>query len=346
MHLLLSVTMGFRHTLKPIVHRIIVIMIVSAAVISLFYLPIRFGDFRLDMRMIPLIFLAYMHGWKFAVPTLILVSLWRFILGGPGMLPGIFFGMLGPTLVALAVRQKINFKWRHLIKIAIVLICWLISDFPIIWLMPNGIEIFQNIAFVRASSLVATSIILYTFIRHEQQRADLNNELKKLANEDSLTRLLNRRKFFEVLEQKINNKKEQNNHYIAMIDIDFFKQLNDTYGHVIGDEILKELGKTLKSFEEDQVKVGRYGGEEFIMYIGGKSASDVLQLVKMIHHHVQNTPFHSGHLTIQITLSIGLAKFDPNESLLYAINRADKNLYEAKDKGRNCIVTSFAPDSK
>lgn len=334
--------MSNENKISRLFREIVTVLITSIAVISILYLPIQIDDYWVDLRMIPLIFLAYMQGWRVAIPTLILASLWRFLMGGAGMVPGILFGMVGPTLFVLMIRKRFNYKWRYFIKISFVLICWLISDLPIIWLIPNGAEVFQNIALIRATTFVATSIILYTFIRLEQQRALLNQRLRKLANEDYLTQLLNRRKFLEVVELEVKNASENSKHYISMIDIDNFKQLNDIYGHLVGDKILRELGEVLKRFENENVKIGRYGGEEFIVYIGNKTDVEVIKLIKTIHERIQNMTFiiHSDQL-LHITLSIGVAKFIENASLNSTINLADQALYNAKNNGRNCIVTSF-----
>lgn len=336
MHLVLSMFMNIRHKLSPFLLKNIIVLITSAAVISMFYLPIRFDDYWVDMRLIPLIFTSFLNGWTLAIPTLIITSIWRFFMGGAGMVPGIVFGMIGPTLLALAFRLKYNRNGHYLQKLAIIITCWLISDFPITFILPNGLEIFERIAILRSTSFIATAITLYIFITHEQQRSKLNEEQKKLANEDYLTKLFNRRKFLEEVHKKITHPRKT--HYIAMMDIDYFKQLNDTYGHIVGDEVLIKIGKILKTYVCEHIIISRYGGEEFLIYIDSEANDDALKIIEDIRKKIKSVSFPTNDAAFHITVSIGVTKLDQHTQLISAINNADKNLYEAKENGRDCVV--------
>ena len=336
MHLLVAINMYSSKT-HPRSKSIFTIVIVSIAVITMLYLPIRIGDYWVDMRFIPLIFLAYIQGWKIAIPTLLISAIWRLLMGGPGAIPGVVFGMTGPTLLALLLHHRSHLKGHYLEKISIVIGSWLICDIPIIFIIPNGAEIFENIAVIRGGAFIVTSIVLYTFIMFERQRRTLNIQLKKLADEDTLTQLLNRRKFFEIVDRKIASSTTE--HYIAMVDIDYFKQLNDTYGHIVGDDILYQIGKTFKRFESDNVTIGRYGGEEFIIHLDNTSYNEAKQLLENIRQEIRSTPYMtSQNIAIYITVSIGLTKSENNKSLLHNISFADKNLYKAKESGRDCLI--------
>lgn len=336
MHLLVAINMYYTKT-HSYIKKMLTIFITAIAVIVMLYLPIRIGDYWVDMRFIPLIFLAYIQGWKVAIPTLIISATWRMFMGGPGMIPGIIFAMIGPTLLALALHHRSHLKGHYLEKISVVIGSWLICDVPIIFLMPNGAEIFKNIAVIRSVSFIVTSIVLYTFIMFERQRRTLNNQLTKLADEDPLTQLLNRRKFFEVVDKKITSSNTE--YYIAMVDIDYFKQLNDTYGHIVGDDILYQISKIFKRYERDNITIGRYGGEEFIIYLDNTSYNGAKQLLENIRQEIRSTPYMTNqNIAIYITVSIGLTKSDNSQSLLYNISFADKNLYKAKESGRDCLI--------
>lgn len=338
LHLTMTVIMSFKKKFSPSLINVLVILLISASVISMFYLPIRFNGYWVDMRFIPLIFVAYIQGWKPTIPSLLMTSLWRFLMGGDGMIPGILFGMVSPTLFSLAFHSRFNLKGRYLEKIGIVIACWLICDLPIIFLIPNGWEFFKDIALVRSTSFVITSIILYIFIAQNRKLHSLYTELEKLAGEDPLTKLFNKRKFFEVVDTKLGELDSK--HYIAMLDIDHFKKFNDTYGHLFGDKVLIDIANILKKYENDSVKVGRYGGEEFIIYIGNSSDEKATKIVEKIHQEIQETAFTVEQASIHITVSIGLAELelDDPSSLVHAISQADKNLYKAKNNGRNCLV--------
>lgn len=313
------------------------VIVGSAAVISMFYLPIRFNHYWVDMRMIPLVFIAYIQGWKKALPTLLVASVWRFFMGGAGMVPGVLFGMIGPTLISLAFHHRSKIDKIYIERIGIIIACWLFSDLPIIYIIPNGWEIFKSTAFIRGSSFVITATILYMFITQDRQRRTLNEELEKLAAEDPLTNLFNKRKFYEVVHRKITTL--QPKHFLAMLDIDHFKQINDTHGHLIGDRILILLSNILKKYMNDNVTIGRYGGEEFIIYIGNSTNDEAKEIIEEIIQEIRLTSFPiSNSETIHITVSMGLTEMNDYLSLLSNVNQADQNLYMAKRNGRDCLV--------
>lgn len=341
MHLFIGISVNARKELTDGVFRMSIILIISAAVISMFYLPISYGEYQLDMRFIPLVFLAYLWGWKYVLPTLLIVSLWSFLMDGSGVMLGIIFGMVGPTLLVLAFHHRAKLKGKHIEKIVLVIACWFISDVPIIFLTPNGFEMFKEIAVLRLCTFVATAIILYIFIMHERQRRMLNERLQKLVGEDPLTRLLNKRRFYEVLEEKLKNK-NLSHHYIAMLDLDHFKRLNDTYGHIIGDDVLIKVGQLLKRYEQEHLKIGRYGGEEFILYIGNESVENVVKKMEEIRTDIEETCFilEEGK-KIRVTASIGLAPIEEDVHIYQSIHHADKNLYLAKKNGRNQVVSAW-----
>lgn len=336
LHLTMTVVMSFKKKFYPSLINVLMILLISASVIIMFYLPIRFNGYWVDMRFVPLIFVAYLQGWKPTIPSLLITSLWRFLMGGDGMIPGILFGIVGPTLFSLAFHSHFNLRRRYIEKIGIVIACWLISDLPMIFLIPNGWEIFKDIALIRSVSFVFTSIILYISIAQNRKLHFLYMELEKLAGEDPLTKLFNKRKFFEVVDIKL--AESNSKHYIAMLDIDHFKKFNDTYGHLFGDKVLINIANILKKYENDSFKVGRYGGEEFIFYIENSSNEKAAKIVEKIHQEIQETSFTVEQALIHITVSIGLAELDEPSSLVHAISQADKNLYKAKNNGRNCLV--------
>lgn len=338
MHLTMTVVMDFEKSLKPIYIKIITVLLNSGSVIAMFYLPIYLNDnFFVDMRLIPLTFLAFIQGWKVAIPSLLIASTWRFFMGGNGMVPGIIFGMVLPTLIALAFHPRSKLQRHYIEKIFVIFLCWFVCDFPIIFIVPNGLEIFQETAFVRASSIVVTAIILYTYIMQDRQRRVLNRHLEKMADEDPLTKLVNKRKFYELLEEKTSTLKPK--HFIAMIDIDHFKKVNDTYGHLFGDKILVEVADILKKYECKNLIVGRFGGEEFIIYIGESNLNTARNILEEMRKDIKNTTFtFKDNVAVNITVSIGLSELEANDNLIQTIYYADQNLYKAKRSGRDCLV--------
>jgi sigma-B regulation protein RsbU (phosphoserine phosphatase) len=181
----------------------------------------------------------------------------------------------------------------------------------------------------------------------------LNRELILKNKIDSLTALYNRGAFFEVLKSEINRMRrlyqkirEQRNidasFCIMMIDIDHFKRINDTYGHISGDHVLKQLGELLNSkniFRREDL-AGRFGGEEFIVVLINTTVQKSLLPAQRLAEKLAQTVFKAEDgREFNVTVSIGVSQYypeDPNEETV--INRADKALYHAKDTGRNKIV--------
>jgi len=337
MHLTMTFISDNQKKIPLFFRKVITVAMVSSCTITLFYLPIHLNEnYFVDMRFIPLIFLAYLQGW-IVIPALLIASAWRFFMGGAGMVPGIVFGMVLPTIIALAFHPRSHLKKHYIEKISIVLLCWVVCDFPIIFIVPNGWEIFKNTALFRVTSFIVTAVILYIFIMQDRQRRYLNSQLEKMADEDPLTKLLNKRKFYEVVEEKIHLLKPK--HYIAMLDIDHFKKVNDTYGHLFGDKILVEVANILKKYESNQLIVGRFGGEEFIIYLGESNLKSAKNLLENIRMEIKHTSFPYNEVEIvNITISIGVSELKIDDNILEAVYSADQNLYKAKRSGRDCLV--------
>lgn len=167
-----------------------------------------------------------------------------------------------------------------------------------------------------------------------------HDELKELAMKDSLTCLYNHALLLELLEKEL-TKQQINNSNISfvMIDVDYFKNLNDEYGHLAGDKVLKEISSILKSSVRKGDIVGRYGGEEFSIVLSGLNKRDAFLLCERIRENIENFIFNIGSKTIKITISIGIYFKDSKEQISaeQIIQKADEELYNAKNNGRNRI---------
>jgi diguanylate cyclase (GGDEF)-like protein len=153
---------------------------------------------------------------------------------------------------------------------------------------------------------------------------------------DSLTGLYNIRFFKQLLETDIKLAKSQPNKKlcILMTDIDLFKHFNDTYGHLVGDLVLKEIASVLKNSVRSSDIVARYGGEEMIILLRGASLKDGLIVAEKIRKNVEN---HLVKDEYKVTISMGISTFRPEDNLETIIKRADLGLYKAKESGRNCV---------
>jgi diguanylate cyclase (GGDEF)-like protein/PAS domain S-box-containing protein len=162
-------------------------------------------------------------------------------------------------------------------------------------------------------------------------------ELEFLANKDALTGLNNRRTFFKYSEKSFQNADQPL--CIIIFDIDHFKKVNDTYGHMVGDQVLKGLASFLMTFETREHVVSRFGGEEFIMMITGEDSEEPWFLAEKLRSGVESLRFTlEDGLQIAVTISIGLTCQLPSDmSLDQVMVRADEALYKAKQSGRNRV---------
>lgn len=171
---------------------------------------------------------------------------------------------------------------------------------------------------------------------------DQHKLLEQLAMRDGLTDLYNHRYSMEYLEKGCCHAKSHGNPVsFMMLDIDFFKSVNDTFGHKAGDLILQEVSRLLQQSLADHGLVGRYGGEEFCILLHDKSLHDVRNIAEDIRKQIATYEFCiSQDQTLNITLSIGVAHAESNEkkqsSLL--VDFADHALYQAKESGRNKVI--------
>ena len=172
----------------------------------------------------------------------------------------------------------------------------------------------------------------------------LMSQLRDSSLRDGLTGLYNRRFLEEFIDKVMSQAMRNNEHYaIMMLDIDFFKMVNDTYGHDAGDTIIKGLAETLTKNIRDADLAIRYGGEEFIVLLHNPTTEGAMRVAEKIHEAFNAKKFKVGNETIKKTISIGVAYFpQQGESVWKVIKYADTALYEAKNTGRNKIV-EFEP---
>lgn len=168
----------------------------------------------------------------------------------------------------------------------------------------------------------------------EKERQDL---LEKWATTDPLTGLLNRRHFFELAERELERSRRLKSELsFVMIDIDYFKQVNDTYGHQVGDQALILLAQTLKDALRKVDFCCRFGGEEFVLCLPDTPSQGAWEVAERIRTQVACTPIplaNNKELNIQISLGISASKRELKvESVL---KKADDALYQAKEAGRN-----------
>ena len=174
---------------------------------------------------------------------------------------------------------------------------------------------------------------------------ELNDKLKELSNCDPLTNVYNRRYFSEI-SNKMLSLTTRNSHDLGIIilDIDKFKNINDTYGHGLGDKVIIALAQNLKEIVRDSDIVSRFGGEEFVILMYNINLENAQNVAEKIRQHVEAIEIIDNDLTLRFTVSLGVALYDEaidNKNLEYTLKRADKALYMAKQNGRNQVRVSL-----
>lgn len=197
----------------------------------------------------------------------------------------------------------------------------------------------EFLAFVRSEMrLFAMAGLLYALAILKDQLADAHRQVLQmhtLARTDPLTGLPNRLALSEHLEGEANR---AHGLYVVLLDLDHFKQINDRYGHAVGDEVLKEVGRRLRSSLRKGDMLGRWGGEEFMIVMRGESQHDVLAAVERLREDIAFWPFEQVGA---VSASFGVAEGHIGDSIHHLLERADKALYQAKHLGRNRV--EFSP---
>lgn len=180
--------------------------------------------------------------------------------------------------------------------------------------------------------------IVFDITQKKLNEMRLIEEKKKLITEsltDPLTGILNRRAILEELSQRMNHHLYDFEHLsILMLDIDFFKKINDNYGHIVGVKVLIKVSEIISQLIRGFDTVGRYGGEEFLVILPNTNSENAYKAAERIRKKIEETEFDDiEHLTV----SIGFTSYT-DESIESLINKADQNLYEAKRTGRNKVV--------
>lgn len=169
---------------------------------------------------------------------------------------------------------------------------------------------------------------------------------KENALRDPLTGLFNREAYDNKINSLISDSKINQKFASLLIwDVDHFKKFNDTYGHVIGDKVLKAVANKLGLSLKGNYFLARYGGEEFVMILPGVTASEAVHFANNIREEISRVTFLFKSKPIKITISCGIADIHAKDNAECLFERADKALYEAKKKGRNCVQISKNPSS-
>ena len=176
-------------------------------------------------------------------------------------------------------------------------------------------------------------VIYFSFFLYKS--AKKNKELMQL---DSLTKLYNRRGFYTLIEPIFAYLQRMDKNYsVIIVDIDFFKKVNDTYGHKIGDEVIQSISHILRSLNRKDTLCARWGGEEFLVFVQDVDSKITQTITTRIHNSINSIKHSQKNLTI--TVSIGTCTSDTSEDFETVFSKADEALYRAKETGRNKTIS-------
>ncbi len=189
---------------------------------------------------------------------------------------------------------------------------------------------------VSAPYLVAFMLGAYLLVRYWQSRED---GVRRAGLTDSLTNMANRRAIHDNLEELVNHHNAKMPISVILVDIDYFKSVNDTYGHATGDLVLRRVSDSLKASLRGDDEVGRFGGEEFLINLPNTSLEIAEQIAERCRVQIEQTIIlNLDHKPIRVTASFGVyCSTNPDEDLTRILHAADVQLYRAKESGRNRV---------
>ncbi|WP_415899161.1 diguanylate cyclase [Neptuniibacter sp. QD48_11] len=210
------------------------------------------------------------------------------------------------------------------------------------WVIGTGVyldevEAKNNRLFIQSIELIVVAFLLMAIVSVMWAKRS-TILIRDLAIKDPLTGLYSRRYLNESGGSFISqDRRNENNHlYVLFLDIDHFKQINDSFGHRFGDEVLHEVGNVLLEHTRPEDLCVRYGGEEFVILTLAHQFGSVHRLAERLRAHINALELTEN---IDLTVSVGIAMRGCEESMISVLNRADQYLYEAKESGRDCVVS-------
>jgi len=182
----------------------------------------------------------------------------------------------------------------------------------------------------------------YKYTKSEEKIIQYNKRLEQLVNTDTLTTLWNRRAMNEHLATLVNNyNKYQTDFSLAILDIDFFKKVNDEYGHGMGDFVLKSLSYLLKTFMDGKGHVARWGGEEFLLTFEDMDYDQAIGFMEELRVRIEDQDFTFKDVNLHLTITAGIEEYHSGIDLDQTLTKADEKLYTGKTSGRNQVVSSY-----
>ena len=306
---------------------------------AIMYNPLLHEGMRLDLREVPLYFIAYIGGWVPGVIAMVIPFIYRIMMEGPTVWQGVVLGILLPVIIgSLFHGWKNHRKPYALVNIKRMLIGFAVFEMiKSVWMVlgtPATLGMAVIMAMMATIGLLSMGWILNDMHYNIMRRKALEHD----STHDALTGLPNLRFFHEqVGELKYNGVPIA----VVMMDVDHFKNYNDTHGHPAGDGVLRSIGRLMEEVARPGDVIARYGGEEFILCFTEVSTEEqAFELADALRERIEDHAFYGAEQQPggRLTVSIGAAISSADQPLDKLIEQADRALYRSKDAGRNQVT--------
>lgn len=250
-------------------------------------------------------------------------------------------------MMVVFMTSHIRVRWKVLYAVSL---CFMrlglylyTMEYKSVVVMPEKVSIvfqFWNTLAICGIIIICMNIYSKDSMEMESKLMDYNEKLKTMASVDPLTKLGNRRNILGYLEEKAEDYRKGgiNNLSVALGDIDFFKKINDRYGHECGDIVLKQLSVLMRRQLEGKAKVGRWGGEEFLIVMPEHNGDEATAVLGELLSAIRRMEIEYGGERVSMTMTFGVTEYDFRMGTDETIKEADRKLYIGKESGRNRIV--------
>ena len=301
----------------------------------------------MDMRHLPIAFAGAFGGPLAMAVTLTINVVARLAIGGNGVLGG---------LISMSVSGLAGLAWAwlflgrpgrplpQLLALGALICPHTLAALTLPW--ETAVNYFRYFAPVQAAFNVLGTLVVGGAIHRERTLALTAHGLEHSASRDPLTGALNRRGFHQRADAARARSAPGQGGALLALDLDHFKRVNDAFGHDVGDAVLVEAARRLQSELRGGDVLGRFGGEEFVVFVPAVSRERAAQIASRLRRAIGGCPFAVGGHALGVTVSVGAEWFGEGVALEEAIRRADALLYEAKAQGRNRIVMRSPGEGK
>lgn len=316
-------------------------LLVGMLAFVIMYNPLLHEGMRVDLREAPLYFIAFVGGWFPGIVALIIPAIYRVMMEGPTVLQGILQGIMLPVLIGSLFHDWKNYRPPYaLISIKRMMIGFVVFEvIKSVW-MALSTPATASMALIMA--LMGTiGVLAMGWILNDTHRNIIRwKALEHDSTHDALTGLPNLRFFHEqVRELKYRGMPMA----VVMMDVDHFKNYNDTHGHPAGDGVLRSIGRLMEESARPGDVIARYGGEEFILcFMGVSTEQQAYELADALRERIESYAFYGGDQQPggRLTVSIGAALSETEQPLDELIEQADRALYHSKKSGRNQVTVA------